>query len=196
MANLEHLKTLGMRAYELARLRRASRIALLLAPLTVACLAEPRERQACASLGAALLGWCVWLRWRSRRGSELVNIGLLAGSIPLLLGVAQSALGVDCDEGAAELACLLACALGGLAGGVLIALRAPAWRAPSASFAGSAGSHEIGRRNAWAAAQAGGIAALAAGLGCLRLGAAAFLAAALGVVAGIAAAAATVWRAA
>lgn len=190
MANLEHLKTLGMRAYELGRLRRASRIALLLVPLVVACLAEPRERQACASLGALLLGGCIWMRWRSRQGSDIASVGLLAGSIPLLLGVAQSALGVECDEGLPELSCLVLCALGGVAGGVLIARRAPAWRTGHDS---SEAPRHPEQQSVLAAAQAGVVAALAAGLGCLRLGAAAVVAAAAGVIAGMVVAAAA-WR--
>ena len=154
MVNLEHLRLRGLRAYELGRLRSASRVAFLLVPLTALCLVEKRGREACACVALLLLGFAIWLRWRHRIGSENVTTGLFAGSLPLIAGLMLDEAGLSCSLGEGSVFCNAFAVLVGAAGGVLIGLHEHVWRA---------------RLYNWLTA--GGIAVLAASLGCIRLGA-------------------------
>ena len=88
MVNLELLARRGLRAYELGRLRMASRVALLLGPVLVVCVGTAPDKRTCACLSLVLLVLAVWLRWRSRSAAREVRLGLLAGAVPLLAGVA------------------------------------------------------------------------------------------------------------
>jgi hypothetical protein len=154
MVNLDDLRTRGLRAYELGRLQTASRIALLLLPVTAVCLLEDRGREACACLGMLLIGLAVWLRWRDRRGMDSVTTGLLAGSLPLVAGLVLARLDLRCGLAGASAFCTAFAVLIGGAAGVLVAVREREWR---------------GRFQSWL--MAGTIAALAASLGYVRLGA-------------------------
>lgn len=153
MVNLEQLRTRGLWAYETGRIRMASRIALILIPAAALCLFEARGREACACLSVLLLTLAIGLRWRHRRGTDTVTTGLLAGSIPLAGGLVLARLGLRCGaEGSASL-CLGFSVLVGIGAGVLIAVR-EAKRA----------------ERFWSWVTAGTVAALAASLGCVRLG--------------------------
>lgn len=153
MVNPEELTARGLRAYELGRLVTASRVALVLVPLAALCLLETTGREVCACLSVVLLGSAVWLRWRDRKGWESVTTGLLAGGPPLAAGVVLARFDLTCGTSGAASLCTGLSVLVGMAAGLLIASREARWRARFTSYL-----------------TAGVIAALAAGLGCVRLG--------------------------
>ena len=164
MVNRERLRAQGLLAYETGRLRAAARVALVLIPVAALCLAETKGRPACACLTVTLLALAIWLRWRDRRGFESVTVGLLAGSVPLVAGLALDGLDLQCSLAAGSSFCNgFALLLGGGAG-VFIGLR-----------------RNKGRRQLWSAVTASAVAALAASIGCVRLGVIGLA----GVVAGI-----------
>lgn len=165
MVSREQLRTDGLRAYELGRLRSAARVAVVLIPLAAVCLLESRGRAACACVAVALIGLCVWLRWRNRRGFEVVATGLQAGSVPLVAGLALDRLGIECGVAGAESYCTVLALLIGCGAGAYIGARERQWRGRLQSVA-----------------TAGAVAVLAATLGCVRLG----FVGVSGVVAGIA----------
>lgn len=167
MVNLEQLTLRGLRAYEVGRLRMALRVLLVLTPAIVLCAFEARTRETCVCVGAVLLSLSVWLRWRGRDGFEAVSTGLLAGGIPLVLGLVLARLDVHCSSAESEAFCLGFSGLIGLVAGVVIAVR------------------EARRRSrAWSVLTAAAICILAASLGCLRLGVASVLAVAAGTAVG------------
>jgi hypothetical protein len=175
MVSRERLRAQGLRAYEAGRLRAAARIALVVVPAAAVCLVESRGRGACACMAVMLLSAAVWLRWRNRRGFESVTTGLVAGSIPLIAGLLLDRFDVQCSLAGGSTFCAgLAVLLGGVAG-LFIGVRE-------------------GRRRPqlWSAVTAAAVAALAAGLGCVRLGvvglASVVAGMALGLLAGAAAA--------
>ena len=165
MVSREELRLQGLRAYELGRLRAAARIAFVLLPVVSLCLLESRGRPACACVAAALVGVCVWLRWRDRRGFEVVTSGLQAGSIPLLAGLVFDRLGIECGFDGASTYCTVVAALVGGAAGAIVGART-----------------RDAKERLWGFMAAATVAALAAILGCIRLG----LVGVIGVVAGIA----------
>jgi hypothetical protein len=167
MVNLEQLAAHGLRAYELGRLRTASRVALALVPAAVVCLLEPKGRESCACLAVLLVGLTVWLRWRDRSGFEAATTGLLAGSLPLVAGLVLSRFDLHCGDIERAPLCTALSALVGVAGGVVIAVREVRERGRFASVAAAAT-----------------ISVLAASLGCLRLGIASVLSVALGIAVG------------
>jgi hypothetical protein len=131
----------------------ASRIALLLIPVAAVCLLEARGREACACLSVLLLGLAIWLRWRDRRGSDAVATGILAGSLPLATGLVLARLGLRCGADGLSSFCLGFSVLVGVSAGVVIAVR-----------------EARHRERFWSWFTAGSVAALAASLGCVRLG--------------------------
>jgi hypothetical protein len=153
VVNPEELTARGLRAYELGRLVTASRVAFALVPLATLCLLETTGRELCACLSVVLLGAAVWLRWRDRAGWENVTTGLLAGGLPLAAGILLARFGVSCGTSGAESFCTGLSVLVGTSAGLLIAAREAPFRARFTSYL-----------------TAGVIAALAAGLGCVRLG--------------------------
>jgi hypothetical protein len=177
MVNLEQLRVRGLRAYEQGRVRTAARIGLLVIPMAALCLVEATGRQACACLAVLLLALAVWLRWRDRRGMEAVTTGLLAGTIPLVVGLILARLDIDCHAPGTQTLCAALSASLGLAAGVFIALREARRKARSGSWL-----------------VAGSIAVLAASMGCLRLGIASVISVALGLAVGAALAAARAAR--
>jgi hypothetical protein len=165
MLSREQLRLDGLRAYELGRFRAAARIGFVLVPVGALCLLESRGRPACACVVAALLSLCVWLRWRDRRGFELVSRGLRAGSIPLFAGLLFERLGIECGLAVGSSYCTAVAALLGAAAGAIIGARTP-----------------DAQERLWGFITAASIAALAAVVGCVRLG----VVGVVGVVAGIA----------
>jgi hypothetical protein len=177
MVSREQLRAAGLRAYELGRLRSAARIALVLLPLSALCLLESRGRETGACLAGLLLALAIGLRWWHRRGIESVNTGLLAGSLPLLGGLLLERLDLECGWAGGDVYCtVFALLVGGGAG---------AW-------IGAREHRAQGQAVSWAAAA--GVAALAASLGCLRLGVVGLLSMLSGLALGIAATALLVHR--
>jgi hypothetical protein len=169
MVNREQLTTGGLRAYEFGRLRMASRVALVLIPATAVCLFESEGRETCVCLAFVLLGLSVWLRWRNRRWLDLVTTGLQAGSLPLVVGLVLDRLDVPCGLAGAASFCTVFAVFTGGAAGIWIGVRE---RKPG------------GQLSSWLTA--GAIAALAASLGCVRLGALGLASVVAGIAVGIA----------
>jgi len=153
MVTPEELTARGLRAYEFGRLLAACRVALVLVPLATLCLVERTGREMCACAGVLLFAAAVWLRWRDRSGTEAVRTGLIAGSIPLFAGLVLDRLGLRCGLAGSDSFCAVLSVLLGGGAGALIAVKQPRVGARVSSFV-----------------TAGAVAALAATLGCVRLG--------------------------
>jgi pheromone shutdown protein TraB len=175
MVNLEKLHADGLRAYEIGRLRTAARAAIVVLPVALLCALVTGERETCACLGGVLLLTAVFLRWRSKRGTESVTAGLLAGAVPLVVGLFVASLAPECANAPMISLCTAVCAATGAVSGAIIGLRAVHRRADLVSFL-----------------TASGIAVLAASMGCVGLGAAGVIGASAGLVAG---GAISTWRA-
>jgi hypothetical protein len=169
MVNREQLTERGLRAYEFGRLQMASRVALVLVPATAICLFESRGRETCLCLALVLLGLAIWLRWRNRRWLDTVTVGLQAGSLPLVAGLLLDRLDVPCGLAGAASYCTAFAVFTGGAAGMWIGVRE---RKPG------------GQLLSWLTA--GAIAALAASLGCVRLGAVGLASVVAGIAVGIA----------
>lgn len=168
MVSRAQLRSHGLRAYELGRLKTALRVGLVILPLAGLCLIESRGREACACVAVVLLVLCVWLRWRDRQGYEVVAMGLRAGAFPLLLGLLFDRFGLQCGlaEGA-SFCTASALIVGGVAGGY-VGFKVRSWH---------------GRFMGLLTAAA--VAGLAAGLGCVRLGVLGVTSVVAGIAAGI-----------
>lgn len=167
MVNLEALTTRGMRAYQLGRLRMASRVTLVLAPIIGLCLLESYGRETCACLGALLVAGAVGLRFRNRSGVDSVTTGLLAGSVPLAASLVLSRFDPGCSTAAVFSACTaFSVLLGGLAGAIV------AYREVTQGARSGRGLTAIV------------IAALVASLGCARFGMASIGGVIVGIVLG------------
>lgn len=171
MVSREQLRIGGLRAYERGRLLSASRAAWLLVPLVAFCAWETRAGEVCVCLGALLLGASIYLRWRDRRGALSVTTGLVAGGVPLFAGLIAARLVPACADAPLLSVCTAACVALGIPSGFWIGVRT------ARSGAGLE-----------SALAAGGIAGLAAGLGCIGLGVAAVVGAAGGLLLGSASA--------
>lgn len=167
MVNRELLKERGLRAYELGRVRGAARAAWLLVPLATACALVTGAGEKCACLGVLLLAAAVALRWRSRQGAEGVAVGLLAGVVPLVAGLVVARMDPGCVGAPLLSPCAVLCFATGLPAGVWLGLRAAR-----------------GRLDALSRTAAVVVAVLAASLGCVGLGAAGVVGAALGLMLG------------
>jgi hypothetical protein len=167
MVNLESLTTRSLRHYELGRLRMASRIAIVLAPLVAVCLLEPAGREAGACCAALLVLGSVWLRFRNRAGVESVTTGLLAGAVPLAALLLLTQLDPGCATAGALSYCTGFSLLFGAMAGAVVARR----ERTAAPISGN-----------WLFAV--GIALLTAGLGCARLGLASIVGVAVGMLVG------------
>ncbi|HEV8548204.1 MAG TPA: hypothetical protein VGQ57_04230 [Polyangiaceae bacterium] len=153
MVGPDELALRGLRAYEAGRFLAALRVALVVIPVAALCLLERTARGQCACLAGLLLTAAVFFRWRHRRGLEAVTTGLLAGAVPLVVGLALARLGLRCGSaGTASFCTGLSLAIGA-AGGLVISGR----------------EQRLGARVS-GLFTAGIVAALAAGLGCVRLG--------------------------
>ena len=148
----------------------AARVALVLLPMIGLCLLEPVGREACACCGMILVSAAIWLRFRDRAGVTSVTTGLLAGVIPLVAALALSRFDPGCAvAGIASYCTAFSLLIGSMAGGV-VAVRETRAKEHAGSWIFSAG-----------------VAALAATLGCVRLGVASIAGVALGIVVGRAA---------
>lgn len=171
MANREQLRRRGLRAYEVGRLRVAARAAWVLVPTVLICALETGAGEACACIGVLLLGASVYLRWRDRRGADAVRDGLVAGVLPLVAGLIVARLAPSCADAPLVSWCTAACLGVGL---------------PSGVWLGSRLARGTATRATWLAG--GGVAILAASLGCAGLGLAGLLGAAVGLAVGAASA--------
>jgi hypothetical protein len=170
MENLEALTNRALRAYELGRVRMAARVALVLVPVVYFCLLEPVGRETCACCGVLLLAAAIWFRFRNRAGVDGVTTGLLAGGIPLTAALALTRLDPGCAAAGALSFCSAFSVLVGGAAGAVVALRE--------ATQGDGARH-------WPLAAT--IAALAASLGCARLGVAGIAGVGIGIAVGRAA---------
>lgn len=172
MVNPEALRRGALRAYELGRVRVALRAAWFLIPLALICAIETGAGEKCLCIGAVLLGISVFLRWRSRRGTEMVTESLIAGSIPLMAGLAVARFAPPCcSEPELIATCAAICLGAGALSGIWLGLRLARGAATLSTWLGSAG-----------------IAILSASLGCAGLGFDAMAGAAVGLVLGAVAA--------
>jgi hypothetical protein len=150
---------------------------MLVVPIAAFCLFEARQRGMCGCMAFALLAVSVWLRWRDRRGTAIVTTGLVAGGIPLLVGLVLARLDVHCETPESAPLCTAFSALIGISAGAFIAAR-----------------EARGHSRMISCVLAAAIAALGASLGCLRLGTAGALSVVLGITAGTVASATMIRR--
>lgn len=153
MVSREQLKRGGLRAYETGRTRMAARAAWVLAPTVLVCALSTGRGEACTCVGVLLLGVCMVLRWRDRRGVDSVRYGLLAGALPLLVGIVVARVAPHCAAAPLLSACTAICLSVGVPSGLWLGLRLARRKATART---------------WVAAV--GIAILAASLGCVGLG--------------------------
>ncbi len=164
MLDRARLRARARRAYERGRLAAASRVALIVLPLTALCAWTTDAPGRCAGAGFALLVVAILVRWRQHRGVRAVDAGVVTGIIPMTAAMllcrfaaswpADTALGVCAAAGFVS---------GGLAG-----------RATCASAA-------TGQS---ALISAAAVAGLTASLGCVGIGLGTAAGAAAGVVLG------------
>ena len=141
-------------AYEWGRLRRGLGVACLVVPmmaLSLGCCGKP---SVAVVVGIALATLVTALIWRGGPLGRAVVPGLLAGIAPLVLPMVAGPGCALLGEGYGARYCLLACVVGGLVSGGVVA------------YLGSRISED---RGAFIVV-AGGIAALAGSLGCVIVG--------------------------
>lgn len=171
MVNREQLRHGGLRAYETGRLQVAARAAWVLVPTVLVCALATDAGETCACVGVLLLAASVFLRWRDRRGVDSVRYGLLAGALPLFVGLVAARVLPNCADAPLLSACTAACLGIGLPSGIWLGRRLAQRTAPA---------------SAWLAAS--GIAILAASLGCVGLGLAGLSGTIVGLLVGTASA--------
>lgn len=167
MVNRDELRRGGLRAYEVGRLRTAVRAAWVLVPMVLVCALETGAGETCACIGVLLLGASTFLRWRDRRGADSVRDGLVAGLLPLVAGLVVARLAPGCAEAPLLSWCTAVCLGIGLPSGAWLGSRLARGTATSAT---------------WLAA--GGVAILAASLGCAGLGLSGLVGATAGLAVG------------
>jgi hypothetical protein len=167
MVNRDELKRGGLRAYEVGRLRTAARAAWVLVPVVLVCALATGAGETCACIGVLLLGASIFLRWRDRRGADSVRDGLVAGLLPLVAGLIVARLAPDCADASLMSWCTAVCLGVGI---------------PSGAWLGSRLARDTATSATWLAA--GGVAVLAASLGCAGLGLAGLVGAAAGLALG------------
>ena len=165
MVNRDELKRDGLRAYELGRLRAALRLAWVLVPAVLVCAIESGAGETCACLGVLLLTASFYLRWRDRRGANSVRDALVAGGLPLGVGLLIARVAPSCAAAPLMSLCTAICLGVGVPAGMWLGARLARGKANGST---------------WLAAS--GIAVLAASLGCAGLG----LGGLVGVSAGLA----------
>jgi hypothetical protein len=134
------LQSRARRAYELARLRRATGAALpllLLAAVSAALSARPGLSMA---VGAGLVTWGIASLWVGGGIERALVPGLVAGLAPLLLVTCASRVDHVCLGAACRSVCLAASLTGGSAAGLFVGRWAAQKGASLAMAAGAAGS--------------------------------------------------------
>src|SRR5690606_1271468 len=127
-----------------------------------------RSNEICLCIGLALLGLATFMRWHSRSAADCVRLGLLAGGIPLVAGLAMSRLAPLCAELSQSTSCSVLCFSVGVPAGLWLGFRLARNGAAS-----------------WTRLAAFGTATLAASLGCLELGLGGIAGATIGLGLGI-----------
>jgi hypothetical protein len=115
--DLELLTRRARRAYELGRLRAASRILWLLVPLVTLAAAIGRRTELCSCVGAVLVGAAVFARWRGRALGDALTHGVLVGAFVTVTGLSMNALLARCSDESLVSLCGVICALSGIIGG-------------------------------------------------------------------------------
>ena len=169
MHDIAQFRRQARRAYEQGRLRSALRIGLVVGPIAAVCIWETGAVWPTLLVAAGLLVVTVALRWRQRRGFEVVTAGLQSGAVPLAGALALCRFAPACPP---DVALLLCAGAGLVAGGVL-----------GYALLRDSSTHW---QQVVAAAVVGG---LTAALGCLALGVGSAIGAAVGIALGTAAAA-------
>ena len=118
MVNLDVLRARATRAYELARLWRALRVVLVVAPLALLCGGLTGAHEPCVCLGAVALVLTIGFRWWSREGARGVTLGLVAGGLTATAGLVLAGLGRSCDP--SRPVCAVICLAAGVASGAAI----------------------------------------------------------------------------
>jgi hypothetical protein len=155
------LRRRARRSYELARLRRSWRATWLIAPM--ALVVHPACGTPALTIGAAVLLAiaCAALTWRGEAWAKAVYPGLSAGFFAAVVPMIAKLSGL-CGE--SEL-CAMACVLGGVAAGAIVAIRARALEGDRRSFIVAASVlATIGGAMGCALAGLGGLAGMTAGL--------------------------------
>jgi hypothetical protein len=136
MESAEHrLAARARRAYEIGRLRWATRVAWVVLLLVAVSFAAVGGSPVSAATGALLLVTATALRWRGGASTAAaVRAGLAAGLIPFALLLTLKCGGALCMVGDCMTHCARFCAFGGLAAGVLLAVRARHHRDHVAGF--------------------------------------------------------------
>jgi hypothetical protein len=137
--------------------------------VAVVCALVTGAGERCGCVGVLLLAAAVFLRWRNRQGAENVKSGVLAGSLPLAVGLVVARVAPSCAGAPLFSLCTAVCLGVGIPSGIWLGLRAARGAAGGSSWLTAAG-----------------ISVLAASLGCVGLGLAAVVGSALGLLFGAA----------
>lgn len=167
MLTRDQLRTGAERAYERGRFCAAARVGWYLVPIATLCALQTGACLGCAGSGALLLGMALYLRWRDRRGMSAVSAGLAAGAVPLVVGLLLRRLAPACADAPLVSLCTAVCLAVGVPSGLWLGVRAARARLGTAD-----------------ALTATGVATLASSLGCVGLGVAGVVGAALGLALG------------
>jgi hypothetical protein len=163
--DLEALQRQARVAYERGRFATAARVAPVVVILTAICMAETGPVIRTGGLGLTLLVVATGLRWRLYCGFKLVEVGLWAGALPLLLATGLCRFAPYCPP---DIAFAL-CGSVGVMSGVLIARES---------------AHHVTATGQWFATLS--VAILTATMGCAAIGLGTALGAASGVALGTA----------
>jgi hypothetical protein len=159
--NDDALKKRARRAYEIGRLRRSWRATWLIAPM--ALIVHPACSTASFTIGAAIVLTILsaLFSWRGEAYQKAVYPGLSAGFLAAVVPMLAQMAGL-CGE--SEL-CALACGLGGIAAGAIVAYRARTLEVHRAQFVfGACALACIGGAMGCALAGLGGLTGMAVGL--------------------------------
>ncbi len=166
MSDTRTLRYRARRAYERGRLRAATRVGIVIVPVTILCASETGAIARTIALGATLWTLAVVVRWRLGDGFGTVANGLRCGAIPLAAALALCRFAPSSPPVVAMGLCGTAGLLSGaLLGRTFAASSAVPWQR-------------------WIAAAI--VAGLMATLGCLALGIGSAVGAAIGIAVGTA----------
>jgi hypothetical protein len=165
MRDVQTLKRDARIAYERGRFSAATRVAIVVVPITILCAFETRSFLRTGVLGLILLTLTVSLRWRQHHGFSVVSTGLRSGALPLAAALGLCRFAPSCPPDVA----FALCSSAGLFAG---------------AFAGrwltSIDTRRLQRLSAAA------VAAMTAALGCLAFGLGIAMGAAVAVALGVA----------